>query len=113
MNNITPEQLKVIAENMPDGRPVDIDEDGCVWYVNYPSTTVYSGGRKILAVEYNPPTNDAQCMEIMEKLKIWCRYMNNQWYTIVDCDLSNAEGRGKTINEAVCNAAYEYFKALP
>ena len=107
-----PEKLKVIAEGMPDGRPVEIDEDGCVWYVNYPPTTTVGSGYKVFAVQYNPLTNNDQCMEIMEKLHTWVTwpFHKHSCEILISKEGKSYIGKGKTINEAVCNAAYEYFK---
>ena len=115
---ITPEILEArmlvakmladIARGMPDGRPVEIDEDGCVWYVNYPPTTPDGSGMKILAVEYNPLENDTQMKELMEKLKVdlqWCT-VDERWVIWTGDDWII----GDTINEVVVLAAYEYFK---
>ena len=63
-------------------------------------------------------TNNDQMVEIMEKL-YHQRLRLNATYT--NGEISHYEmstwggepvGSGKTINEAVCNAAYEYFKAI-
>ena len=112
MSDITPEILKVVAEGMPDGRPVEIDEEG-VWYMNYPPTTGEGYGVKVHAVEFNPLTNAEQCMEIMEKLKISPEFVEecgcSGWFAKVK---NGRVSEGKTINEAVVLAAYEYFNNI-
>lgn len=76
--------------------------------------------------EYNPLTNDTQCMEIMEKLPVDISKQSTQTvgkpeteksYWMAGARYFNKKGEfvrvleeGKTIKEAVCNAAYEYFK---
>ena len=109
------EKLKVIAEGMPDGRPVEI-EDGCVWYMNYPPTTGEGYGVKVHAVEFNPLTNNDQLVEIMERLEIDLEHSatcsGDGVYAFIYKSLPTTKEFGKTINEAVCAAAYEYFKGL-
>jgi len=69
--------------------------------------------------EYNPLTNNDQMVEIMEKLlRKGYGVCVNGWgnkilfeYQILDCE-NNVVAEGKTINEAVCNAAYEHYKAV-
>lgn len=92
-----PEQLKVIAEGM--GIKVQSYEDKLAIHHCNGTATIY-----------NPLTNDTQAMEIIEKL-----HMNTFWWNPKKCWASfsgthnSPECYGKTINEAVCNAAYEYF----
>ena len=96
-----PEQLKVIAEGM--GYKIQNIDPSSV-YVKHAGFTVYG-------FPYNPLTNNDQMVEVMEKLSR---------HGILEID-SNIKGEcfvtydshdysGKTINEAVCNAAYDYFK---
>jgi len=92
------EQLKVIAEGMG-------------YEVAYINTigAVFIHGK--LPSRYNPLTNNDQMVEIIEKLArddsleikitIGCKPLVT--YNFADYYI------GKTINEAVCNAAYEYF----
>ena len=96
---MTPEQLKVIAEGM--GYHFDCINDGVVLV----STNVNLW-------EYNPITNNDQCMEIMEKLHTWVTwpFHKHSCEILISKEGKSYIGKGKTINEAVCNAAYEYFK---
>lgn len=99
---ITPEMLKVIAEGM-----------------GY--KTCSTGNGEFIAYqchdennEYSPITNAEQCMEIMEKLEVCLsRLMKpDAWQAVINDLVTREEifAEGKTINEAVCLAAYEYFK---
>ena len=68
-------------------------------------------------VTYNPLTNNDQMVEIMERLKVavqWSR-TDSCWISEIlflpeNSDAIIYDNEGKTINEAVCNTAYEYFK---
>ena len=100
--SLKPEKLKVIAEGM------GYQASNFYW----PS---YSGKIKYITVkgkEYNPLTNAEQCMEIMEEVKITLLYdfVLNYWSASKVKGSKRIIGEGKTINEAVCNAAFEYFK---
>ena len=107
MNEITPEKLKVIAEGMGYNaviKPRNIrgSVSDAVWLVDREEW-------------YEPHlTNAEQCMEIMEKLEVNVLFISKcLWQAVVGLDFGmtgGVDGRGKTINEAVCNAAYEYFK---
>lgn len=67
---------------------------------------------------YNPLTNDTQCMEIIKRFQPAIDWINKDLCQatlyivkpLADVIRSEYEGRGETINEAVCNAAYEVFK---
>ena len=69
-------------------------------------------------VTYNPLTNDSQCMEIIGKLKsLVCSVeilsIVDGWiFRIYESEIGfpAIESEGKTINEAVCRYAVEYFK---
>jgi hypothetical protein len=92
------DKLKVIAEGMG-------------YYVN-PSIeegiTVDNEGHWI---DYAPDTsNNDQMVEIMEKLKLCVEYMADGNYRSYPAGRMCLMETGKTINEAVCNAAFEYFK---
>ena len=108
-----PEDLRVIAKGMHPNEQIDIEEDE-VWLMNYPSTTPEGRGYKILATQFNPLADDAQCMEIMEKLKIFISRHSRGGEDLVGASTfmygREAHANGKTINEAVCKAALEYFK---
>jgi len=106
---MTPEQLLIVGKGMYPNEILEI-EDNEVWIMNYPSTCPGGRGRKIIETQFNPLEDNNQMVEIMERLKIDVCY---------DFDMDSWEGYvkndeicmvGKTINEAVCNAAYEYFK---
>jgi len=98
-----PEQLKVIAEGMG----YELNERG--YPVKYKGMEVF-----FLHVSdeqpYNPLTNNDQMVEIMERLEIDVEYTKYGVETGLIVNTKNYYGKGKTINEAVCNAAYEYFK---
>ena len=95
-----PEKLKVIAVGMGYRVSHYANED---LIADRPS-----GGVCI----YEPLTNAEQCMEIMERLKLnvlhhhACGDYNDVRVVLPSGDFVE----GKTINEAACNAAYEYFK---
>jgi len=104
-----PEQLKVIAEGM-----------GYVIFSIHPegkSITVWDGVNIYTRKRYKPhTTNKNQMVEIMEKLKISIQPLvnPNAWQAGIDPHsmLGHSPAlfkESKTINEAVCNAAYEYF----
>lgn len=59
---------------------------------------------------YDPITNNDQMVEIMERLKIDVEHHGDKIKAWVNIKDSNRAFWGKTINEAVCNAAYEYLK---
>jgi len=87
-----PEQLKVIAEGM-ELFPNYITTDG-ILYLGSPT---FGGSR------YYPLTNNDQMVEIMEKLKESLTW--DDWGALMQIMYEEEE----TINEAVCNAAFEYF----
>ena len=92
------EKLKVIAEGMGH-------KEACIIGGHY----FMCGDLNGETYEYNPLTNDTQCMEIMKKLYICIDQMpSEKIYAQVKMD--GEWVTGKTINEAVCNAAYEHFK---
>jgi hypothetical protein len=102
---MNPEKLKVIAEGMghTDAR--------------------ISGGYCIYGGLYNhffyspDTTNNDQMVEIMERLHIDIKHGEGKvfakcWgvHPVNIRHSGKSEHKGKTIQEAVCNAAYEYFK---
>ena len=97
------EQLKVIAEGMGyeiRSSKTSMSEDRLM---------VWNGFDISTRQKYNPLTNNDQMVEIINELKIDTEY----WYRLDEWSAEprgGASRRGKTINEAVCNAAYEYFK---
>jgi len=98
------EKLKVIAEgmgyyinpSMEDGITVDINGH---WF------------------DYNPDTtNNDQMVEVLTKLinlggLLDSCHIKDENNFMIWMDNPEKRWEGKTINEAVCNAAYEYFKA--
>ena len=104
------EKLKVIAEGM--GYKI-------AYIVNDWVMCEAMGG---MIFNYTPHlTNNDQLVEIMEKLYMqtipWQGAFPYKWHTRIFREDTNLrefvlrnEAYGKTINEAVCNAAYEYFK---
>lgn len=110
MSELKVEMLKVIAEGM--GYTVRLSE------LNEICTSgdgvFIERGKVLNTTYYNPLTNNDQMVEIMEKLIHECIYhirggANPNDVHIRDKDYALV-AKGKTINEAVCNAAYEYFK---
>lgn len=97
-----PEKLKVIAEGMGLREP----------YINIRGKMHYwcKDGREHF--EYNPLTNNDKMVEIMDKLRIEIHCDSEDWWAkpYVHMGKQHNWALGKTINEAVCNAAYEYFK---
>jgi hypothetical protein len=111
------EQLKVIAEGMGYNA---INRNGFIYcwkgdaeYNYKPSPIRIHEPPPSNAIKYYPDTtNDTQCMEIMRKLRISLHAIphDGTW----DAVKVNGKGdlvmaNGKTINEAVCNAAFDYF----
>jgi len=100
-----PEQLKVIAEGMGY---INIHVSAPYVYIDY--------SHNDLLTNYNPLTNNDQMVEIIEKLLDlgWTisKFEDKYLLTLeIVCNVST-QFMDKTINEAVCNAAYEYFKAV-
>jgi len=92
-------KLKVIAEGM--GYEAEIrDKDFTYEHV------VIAGNSHvgIKWLKYNPLTNNDQMVEIIERLCPELYYDVGEWYCTYEDD---TYVYGKTINEAVCNAAYE------
>jgi len=98
-------KLKVIAEGM-----------------GYKTAHIHKGrlfydGSFDMPIEYEPDTtNNDQMVEIMEKFE-WIGFERPMGHGFVICEYRVSlmddyakTAKGKTINEAVCNAAYEYFK---
>ena len=104
------EQLKVIATGMgiKDVSSHPRLEDTLI-YPKDPDKKDYT------CIIYNPLTNDSQCMEIMKKLEISIKqHFKHEEditsFSIFASVLHCGTHGGKTINETVCNATYEYFK---
>lgn len=101
-----PKELKIIAEGM--GYETHLHK-------SWPNTVLINVKNPDL-VKYNPLTNDTQCMEIVEKLLKVHGTIKFEEYKSGDIGMVDnwrddyALGKGKTINEAVCKAALEYFK---
>ena len=94
-----PEQLKVIAEGMG--------------YIILGDSSLYPTVKKAehsKVVAYNPLTNNDQMVEIIEKLKIDLYYYPDEDYCWKALVRRDTQQEAITINEAVCNAAYRYFK---
>lgn len=120
MSDITPEMLKVIAEGM--GYDPFVHNGTCYAYHDKSSKFwMYKGivedGRESEATEncrYNPHTNNDQMVEIMKmvlhnlKCSIYPGFDNED--TIIHDGDNRWLSHGKTLNEAICKAAYEYFK---
>jgi len=99
------EKLKVIAEGMhpQDYISVRIVDD------RVHIRSELCGSRNAAEWIYNPLTNNDQMVEIVERLKISIEYQRkDKWLAETQDELAF----GKIINEAVCNAAYEYYKAV-
>lgn len=105
MSNITPEMLKVVALGM-GYEDAEILRSSVIIAKSRVSDT------STVMAEYNPLTNAEQCMEIMEKLRIDLEFWADSVDAIINKHNDNADvitRYGKTINEAVVNAAFEYF----
>lgn len=101
------EKLKVIAEGMG----YELRGSSSPYLTD--RVVVWNGKDIHTRAIYNPLTNDSQCMEIAHKLKINTEYFKDideweAWRKESDNSVLITIN-GKTINEAVCNAAYEYF----
>ena len=97
MSEMAPDKLKLIAEGMGYEFPSK----------GLPDIIVVKGKDGHGFWNYNPLTNAEQCMEIMAKMLMDIDSMANHVGARVHGD--RVWCTGKTINEAVCNAAYEYF----
>ena len=100
-----PEDLKQLAEYM--GYGVDVrpfDETVYIYNKQKDEKLHYK-----LHKEYNPLTNAEQCLELMEKFKSQTQWSEplQEWYVL---DSYGGIGEGKTINEAVTNAAIAAIK---
>lgn len=95
-----PEELKIIAEGMG----VEIEDSKLCGL-----TVVKSNSAIYLRDIYNPLTNDTQLVEIMEKLRVGVEHSSGEIW-LAYADRFQPYSQGKTINEAVCKAALEYFK---
>jgi len=100
------EQLKVIAEGMGYER---------VALRNISAPKEYQWIALLGSEAYNPLTDNDQMVEIMDRLihvidLFYFEPFVDGSFKIVDVETDKIISEGKTINEAVCNAAYEYFK---
>jgi len=104
-----PEKLKIIAEGMGYERVV-IAKDCNPPKVMKLRVRLVGFERD----EYNPLTNNDQMVKIMEKCKICVMPHDIEvfWEAYLGYKGKIYEANGKTINEAVCNAAYEHYKAV-
>ena len=102
MSKLTAEELKIIADGMYPDERVHISEP----------YDIHSQPKhvRINATEYNPITNNGQMVEIMEKLKIDVEHRTGHKKAWLITKKGTRGFNGKTINEAVCRAALEYFK---
>ena len=98
-----PEQLKVIAEGM--GYESSIVNSSC--FYKHPDEFE---SHITINDFYNPLTNNDQIVEIIEKLKIDLYYYPDEDYCWKALVRRDTQQEAITINEAVCNAAYRYFK---
>ena len=104
--------LKVITEGM--GYEIEY-ETYLTYEVDKPDIYAAYIGKGKNQVRYTPHTTNArQCMEIMSKLIHLHNLSVHGGFagtdTTIRKNLSETVASGKTINEAVCLAAYEYFK---
>ena len=103
--NITPEMIKVVAKGM----------GYIIFGSNSKSITVWNGVDIYSRERYKPHlTNAEQCMELQERLlkelkKVEIKKYSSGVYINLGF-FGDTVGEGKTINEAVVLAAYEYFK---
>jgi len=102
-----PEQLKVIAEGMGYKASIVGATDNSKEYVGIWKNGCVVGG-------HNPLINNDQMVDIftylIEKMGFSFHYIDNEYMlTLARYDKKLISVKGKTINEAVCNAAYEYF----
>lgn len=101
------EKLKVIAEGMGYEATIQFFE-GCSCYIKYKD--IIDGDKDCAVTElYNPLTNNDQMVEIMEKHVDAVTSVNNHLGRY-RASIEQSFGYGETYREAVCNAAYEYFK---
>ena len=100
-----PEQLKVIAEGM--GYEIEY-ESYIVTEIDKPDTYIAFVGVGKDQIQYNPLTNNDQMVEIITKLQLVIDWAGDACFAGTYPNLNIYDG--KTINEAVCNAAYEVFK---
>jgi len=96
------EKLKVIAEGMGYETERVKSNAGCDWV-----DIIIDG---YIAVKYSPLTNNDQMVEIMERLLDIESVLEVERSLALDNTRFVNGCSGKTINEAVCNAAYEHFK---
>jgi len=93
------EKLKLIAEGMGYTN-VFISEESGLLFGAAPNEGQTFG-------VYHPDENNDQMVEIMERLKFKLEFSGESW----DAELEKPfiYCLGKTINEAVCNAAFAFF----
>ena len=104
MSDITPENLKKVAEYM-GLKPYILFGNLC-----YDVETEWSTE----TIEYNPLQNSDQCLELIEKLKICVMPAEENifWDAYLGHDGKIYEAVGKSINEAVTLAAIAYVEGL-
>ena len=107
---IKSEQLKKVAEYM-----------GCEVQPltnQFNKLMVIYRGRCTIPFSYNPLQNSDQCLELMEKFKISLNCTSDGiWLAYVGTDdmglgMPAAQGKAKTINEAVTLAAIAYVESI-
>ena len=101
MTEITPEMIAVVARGMG---------------YEYHKYASFEEGKELFAKnmildEYNPIENPSQLLEIMEKLKICIMPHDIEifWEAYLGYKGKIYEATGKTINEAVVLAAYNFY----
>ena len=92
------EKIKVIARGMG----IEVEETKLLVLIPAKSDLA-----PYLRGAYSPLTNAEQLLEIMERLKISIWFDGITWVAQIK---NNNRSLEDTINEAVCEAAYEYFK---
>lgn len=92
-------KLKVIAEGMGYTN-VFIREESGLLFAAAPNEGQTFG-------VYHPDENNDQMVEIVNKFQFDINWFELSCVIFLNGDMI---GEGNTINEAVCNAAYEYFK---
>ena len=106
------EELKVIAEGMGYISGLNGYMEPCFYKLIYTPCFYKLGGRHREEIEYNPLTNNDQMVEcykiLLDKGFVLAASEQDQSYAIYL--LGNFICEGKTISEAVCKAAYKYFK---
>lgn len=104
MNN---KKLRVIAKGMGYyiATTFDFNPDSDAVYIGDCSNTYLES----LCFMYRPETDNDQMVEIIEKLHLNIDWLNGSGMWRVNVP-NHKFKYGKTLNEAVCLAAYNYFK---